>query len=56
MTRLVGTVIGMLLLLLPTAARAQEAKVGSQPLTVLLLLAALSLLPFVLVMIKNTRT
>jgi len=54
MSRLCGASAGLLLSLVPAAAWAQQDRGGgSQPLTVLLLLAALSLLPFVLVMITS---
>jgi type III secretion protein R len=41
------------LLLTPSVALAQEGRIGSQPLSMLMLLAALSVLPFVLVMITS---
>jgi type III secretion protein R len=41
------------LLLVPASALAEEASLGARPLPVLLLLGALSLLPFVLVMVTS---
>ncbi len=45
--------LAALLMLLPSAARAAEPSWGSRPLSVLVLLAGLSILPFVLVMITS---
>jgi type III secretion protein R len=48
-----AVVLGALGLLLPSVAHAEELSLGSRPLSVLLLLGALSLLPFVLVMVTS---
>lgn len=49
----VALVAGAIGLLLPASAHAEELSLGSRPLSVLLLLGALSLLPFALVMVTS---
>jgi type III secretion protein R len=53
MSRLVAAVVGLAALLVPALASAQRDGGGGSPLSVLILLAALSILPFVLVMITS---
>jgi len=53
MSRLVATAVGLAAMLVPALAAAQRGGDGGSPLSVLMLLAALSILPFVLVMITS---
>lgn len=53
MSRIVATAVGLGVMLVPALAAAQRDGGGGSPLSVLMLLAALSILPFVLVMITS---